>query len=43
MMRPHLEYIDFIIESGGKERVTKIDKLQDKALRRIEFSDNSLD
>ena len=37
MIRPHMEYIGFIIESGTNEKVAKLDKLQDKALRRIEY------
>ena len=37
MIRPHLEYIDFIIESGNKDNIDRIDKLQDRALRRIEY------
>ena len=40
MIRPHLEYIDFIVESGTKEHIEKLNKLQDKALRRIEFCKN---
>ena len=38
MIRPHLEYVDFIIESGSKGLVTKNDRLQERALCRIEFS-----
>ena len=37
MIRPHLEYIDFVIDSCAKDRIEKIDKLEDRALRRIEF------
>ena len=37
MIRPHMEYIDFIIDSGTMEKVDELDKLQDKALRRIEY------
>ena len=37
MIRPHLEYIDFVIESGTKEMVSKIDRLEDRALRRKEY------
>ena len=39
MIRPHLEYVDFIIESGSKNLVAKIDRLPERALRRIEFFD----
>ena len=38
MIRPHLEYVDFIIESGSKNLIVKIDRLQERALCRIEFS-----
>ena len=37
MIRPYLEYVDFIIESSTKEKVLKVDALQQKALRRIEY------
>ena len=37
MIRPHLEYVDFIIESGSKTLVSKVDRLQERALRRIEY------
>ena len=37
MIRPHLEYVDFIVESGSKTLVSKLDRLQDRALRRIEY------
>ena len=37
MIRPYLEYVDFIIESSTKEKVLKVDALQHKALRRIEY------
>ena len=43
MIRPHLEYIDFVIESGTKECIAKIDKLQNCALRRIEYCNNPAD
>ena len=29
MIRPHLEYIDFIVEPGTNDKVDKFDKLQD--------------
>ena len=37
MVRPHLEYVDFIIESGSKIYVSKLDRLQERALRKIEY------
>ena len=37
MIRPHVEYVDFIIESGSKVMILKIDRLQERALRRIEY------
>ena len=37
MIRPHLEYVDFIIESGSKALVSKLDRLQERAIRRIEY------
>ena len=37
MIRPYLEYVDFIIASSTKEMVQKLDVLQRKALRRIEY------
>ena len=37
MIRPHLEYVDFIVDSGNKILISKIDRLQERALRRIEF------
>ena len=36
MVRPHLEYVDFIIESGSKVYVSKLHRLQERALRKIE-------
>ena len=42
MIRPHLEYVDFIIESGNKSMVLKLDRLQHRALRRIEYCKNSV-
>ena len=36
MIRPHLDYIDFVVESGSADRVHKLDLLQNKAVRRIE-------
>ena len=37
MIRPHLDYIDFVIDSGSADRIQKIDNLQNKAIRRIEY------
>ena len=37
MIRPHLDYIDFVIDSSAADRVKKLDTLQNKALRRIEY------
>ena len=40
MIRPHLDYIDFVVDSGSSDRVQKLDRLQKKALRRIEYCMN---
>ena len=40
MIRPYLEYVDFVIESNTQERVQKLNQLQHKALRRIEYCYN---
>ena len=37
MIRPHLDYIDFTIDSGSADRIQKLDNLQKKAVRRIEY------
>ena len=37
MIRPHLDYIDFVIDSGSADRISKLDTLQRKAIRRIEY------
>ena len=37
MIRPYLEYVDFIIESSTKEKVQRLDALQNNALHRIEY------
>ena len=37
MIRPHLDYIDFVIDSGSANRIQKLDNLQRKAIRRIEY------
>ena len=46
MIRPHLDYIDFVIDSSSADRVKRLDTLQNKALRRIEYcpiKENRLD
>ena len=37
MIRPHMDYIDFVVESGTSEKISRLDRLQEKALRRIEY------
>ena len=37
MIRPHLEYVDFIVESGSKKLISKLDRLQERAIRKIEY------
>ena len=37
MIRPHLDYIDYVIDSSSADQISKIDKLQNKAIRRIEY------
>ena len=37
MIRPHLDYIDFVVDSGSSDRIKKLDRLQEKAVRRIEY------
>ena len=37
MIRPHLDYIDFVIESGSADRINKINNIQEKAIQRIEY------
>ena len=37
MIRPHLDYIDFAVDSGTADRIKKLDRLQNKAIRRIEY------
>ena len=36
----HLDYIDFVVDSGSADRIRNLDKLQKKALRRIEYCIN---
>ena len=40
MIRPHLDYIDFVVDSGSADRIQRLDTLQKKALRRIEYCIN---
>ena len=40
MIRPHLDYIDFVVDSGSADRIKRLDTLQKKALRRIEYCIN---
>ena len=40
MIRPHLDYIDFVVDSGSADRIHNLDKLQKKALRKIEYCAN---
>ena len=37
MIRPHLDYIDFVVDSSSSNRILKLDRLQDKAIRCIEY------
>ena len=37
MIRPHLEYVDYVVESGSKIHISKLDRIQERALRRIEY------
>ena len=38
MIRPHLDYIDFVIDSASTDRIRELDNLQKKAVHRIEYS-----
>ena len=40
MIRPHLDYIDFVVDSGSADRIRNLDTLQKKAVRRIEYCIN---
>ena len=33
----HLDYIDFVVDSGTSDRIQKLDRLQGKVIRRIEY------
>ena len=37
MIRPHLEYGDFLIDSANQKCIDKIDRLQDRIVRVIEY------
>ena len=37
MVRPHLKYIDFVVDSCSNDKLDKIDELENRALRRIEY------
>ena len=37
MIRPHLDYVDFVVESASVIRIKKLDTLEKKAIRRIEY------
>ena len=42
MIRPHMEYGDFVIDSAGQGLVTRLDNLQNKALRLVEYKSNAM-
>ena len=37
MIRPLIEYVEFIVDSGSKCLVSKLDRFQERALHRIEY------
>ena len=37
MIRPHLEYVDFVVESSSMKLISKLDRFQERALRKIEY------
>ena len=37
MIKPHLDYIDFIVDSGSADRIQKLENLPKKAIRRVEY------
>ena len=41
MIWPHLDYIDFVVDSGSANRIQRLDNLQNKAIRRIEYCINA--
>ena len=41
MVRPHFDYGDYMIDSGTQNRIDKIDRIQDKIIRTIEYKWNS--
>ena len=40
MIRPHLDYINFVVDSGSADRVQKLENLQKEALQGIEYCVN---
>ena len=40
MIRPHLDYIDFVVDSGTTDCIKKLDRLQENAIRRIKYCFN---
>ena len=43
MIQPHLDFIDFVVDSGSSDRVQKLDGLQKKVICRIEYCINPED
>ena len=41
MIRPHMEYGDFIVDSANRGLVCRLDRLQEKALRLAEYKSNA--
>ena len=41
MIRPHFDYGDYMIDSGIQSKIDKIDKIQDKVVRTIEYKYNT--
>ena len=37
MIRPHLEYGDFLVDSAHQGNIEKLEKLQEKVLRLVEY------
>ena len=37
MIRPHMEYGDFVVESSSKAHIDKLERLQEKSLRLAEY------
>ena len=40
MIRPHLDYIDYVIDSSTSERIEKRNNLQNKTIQQIEYCAN---